>query len=403
MGTLFEQEFVKPGKFSVGGDQFTTLTSNDVRDYVKNTVSLLKAGNKIPVYFEHPDSADPAALPVSKAEEITRNGAGWLVDAKVNKDGGAVHVLEITDADAVKKLKDKTIKFTSPEFRRKEWQDGDGNKFDKFISHVALTPKPRNKRQGEIEEVPALQFSLGDYVEQFANDEDDYEEKSPENSEPSNPDLGIASAADQQLDALVQLLKELGIDLPADTTPESLIRDLLTAVKTVKMTTEKMNSKNNKNEGNGNADLIEKPIEDKGSMQFSLADVASDKFENKLLAKVIHRNHRELDDRLKAMVRSNKITPACAEALLGDNAAIQFSADGDELPKFTVSEMIEILDRTLANGATLDVRQFSAVTEEADIKENYRPAASNGEMSDEEAAELVTQQIKADPGRYVVK
>lgn len=438
---LFEQTFAKPGRVHLGEGVFANITEEFIRTRVNNTAKLLKDGNGAPVLLEHADAKTNEGLPRNKRQILAdriANGVGWLVDVKMKPTGEAVHVLDIKNEEIAKKLRTGEIKFTSPEYRSTPWSDGDGHTYQNYISHVALTHHPRVKAQSEIKEltldgIPALQFSLADYVEPLqmseqtaaekqtilrallkeityipdgieiseadfdldnlikvltglsevrkkaeaarqaaevaapsiamsADDEGDEEgKKKPAMKEggeekpkdpPANPDLPDADAGkeEQQLQALVTILAELGMALPADTTAETIVRDLLTAAKTLKA-----------------AKAIEKPaeqddnlspVEGRGPQQFSVADATSDKFTNKLLAKFIMQAHGGIKAKGDALVSAGKITPHVRDSILTP-AQLQFSTEGDLVPSFTADQVFDLLGG-LPTGLHLDMQLSNA-------------------------------------------
>ena len=329
-------------------------------------------------------------------------------------------------------IREKRIKFTSPELR-KTWRDGKGQTYKGVVSHMALTHKPRNTDQSEItEREHAMQFSLDDRADvdlpsgkptgkqikqalklallQFAEGDED-EDGVPDIIDvdtpdvpdvPDNPDVpNTDDVGQQQLEALITLLEGCGLVLPADTTIDTLVRDLLTAVKTKTANDETPETP----DADGVADdELEEPLEERGPMQFSLTDVNAKGFDQPLLAKVVAAGHAGLSARLDRMVRFNKITPALRDKLVGDESSIQFSDTGDEVPCFTVSQITALLDGSLGDGQQLDVSQLSAdAFEESADSGNYQTPIDggfDGELSPAEASALVDEQTKNSPDLY---
>jgi hypothetical protein len=141
------------------------VTADDIRAHVDGTNTLLADGWQPPVLFEHAEKGSQEGSPRKrddKASEV-KHGAGWLKSAKIGPNGEGIHVLEVTDPVAIKGLKNKSIKFTSPELRQKFL-----GRDLMHIAHVALTHKPRFTKQGPIEPIQlslageCLQFAMGD-------------------------------------------------------------------------------------------------------------------------------------------------------------------------------------------------------------------------------------------------
>jgi hypothetical protein len=376
MTAIFEQTFLKPGRYCVGRDEqgnkkFRDLTADDLREYVEGTKGVINAGYAPPVLLEHAPKGSPEGAPVNRRDEKAaevRNGVGFLQEAFIGGDGAALHKLEISDPQIAEKLKNKSIKFTSPELRDAPWTDGNGVTHTKFVSHIALTHKPRAVDQSPIEPVDAMQFSLDDWEPiQMATDEEeskapDTEVETPETpAEPENPDAPKETGDDQQFQALLEHLKEFGIDLVSDTTEETFKRDLLIACKTAKAARELAEADKAKDDAEEEDD--DSPaFEDKGqnnTMQFSIGDAEEGKIENKLLARVIKQEYGSLVAKLNGMVTDGKLTPAGRDQLLALDGATQFSADGDFLPRLTLPQVVQILDETVLPGTIIDTTQLS--------------------------------------------
>ena len=429
---LFEQEFLSPGVYHVGGGKFEVVTRDDIRNYVDETNRAIQNGNHVPVLLEHAEPGTDEGAPRDKRADGVKHGAGWLVDLKGNRKGNAVSILDVPNEEHATAIREKRIKFTSPELR-KTWRDGKGQTYKGVVSHMALTHKPRNTDQSEItEREHAMQFSLDDRADvdlpsgkptgkqikqalklallQFAEGDED-EDGVPDIIDvdtpdvpdvPDNPDVpNTDDVGQQQLEALITLLEGCGLVLPADTTIDTLVRDLLTAVKTKTANDETPETP----DADGVADdELEEPLEERGPMQFSLTDVNAKGFDQPLLAKVVAAGHAGLSARLDRMVRFNKITPALRDKLVGDESSIQFSDTGDEVPCFTVSQITALLDGSLGDGQQLDVSQLSAdAFEESADSGNYQTPIDggfDGELSPAEASALVDEQTKNSPDLY---
>jgi hypothetical protein len=411
MAQIVEQVGLAPGSYHAGG-KVTELTAAELREYIDGTNEMLAAGWNPPVLYEHADPKTDEGTPRDKRAENVKHGAGWLKGIRGGDGGSLIYQLEVTDEEAAKKLKDGSIKFTSPE-TRKQWTDGTGRIFKKIISHVALVHKPRNKDQGPIEFVEGVnQFSLEDVVEPMpkvvkapkpktakktprrvkvtqysAEDEtavvedteagDDTETPAGEAKEtPENPDMpkdgdGEGDRA-QQIEAILAHLEKLNVSLPADTNmaDDDKFRDrLLTALKTACAMAEKA-------EADAAADKAkEVPVpdpsaepetpqiaEEKGQaiQQYSLAEVEEPKFENRLLAKVIKGKHKDLIAKIDRMIDGDsKLSAHAKEKLLSIDGALQFSTEGEYVGAMTIEEVVDFLDEVLPPGLALQIDQFS--------------------------------------------
>lgn len=397
---VFEQEFLKPGKFEVAPGVRVTLTQGDIKNYVDGTREMIAAGYLPPVLFEHSAAGSADGSPRDRKASEVKHGSGWLKDVRINEQGGAVHVLEVNDSAAAEKLRNGSIKFTSPELRP-SFRDGSGREFRNVISHVALTHKPRFIKQGPITPIqlsldeagPSLggqpiQLSLEDYVDDEDKKPDSEAEATPPEAteaEPENKDIPAKdSEAEMQLQAVLAQLKDVAaIDLPADTTMETLVPYLLTALKTKAAHEAKAEADDaTENDDSGVTGVTE---EKPPLMQFSLDDALSGKLGSKLLAKVITQSHAGLMSRLDKLVDDARITPGLRDKL-GRREAMQFSADADELPGLTLGNVLDLLEEHTVPGQAWDASitsQFSA--EEPEI---------TGEMTPEQAKKIVDQQAK---------
>jgi len=423
----FKQVFFKPGRYHLGGGIYRDFTAADVAEHVRGAQAVLEAGHGIPILYEHaaPGSAEGSPVQLSATDpksrrdqlaEQVKHGAGWVKKVWLTKDGEAAHELEVTDPDAAKGLKNRSIKFTSPEFRA-AWTDGKGREFSKLVSHVALTHKPRNLDQSAIEEVvtgaaPAMQFSLADWA-QFSDemDEDkkpdelppeDKPEPNPEETpEDKNPDLDgdeeEESASDQQFAAVLQLLKDsFGVSLPDDCDQDCFVRDLLTSLKTAAAIKEQ-NEAEDATDDDKNPDDDNDLVEEKPPVQFSLSDVTEGKVASKLLAAVIKSNHATLEHRLETRLGEGTFPPSLVKAIRARAGAMQFSEEGDEFGAIKLTEVVDILDKGMPKGfykhfsEDLGQLQFSA----ENAPDELLSQGPNGDVSAEQAKKIVDAQAAA--------
>lgn len=409
----FSQTFLKPGRYQVGPDRFRDFTAEDLQLSIAETTRMIADGNAVPVIYEHPSPGSDAGAPrQSKADQV-RNGAGWLSKLAQGSDGSASHVLDITDSVAARKVAEGSIKFTSPEIRE-TFTDGKGRTYRNVFSHFALTHKPRMAGQEPLKQVAggvegALQFSLADAVQ--LSDEDDDEnplkKKNPEDEgdddapvvdgasdetpvespaaeaapevEAPNADMPPDANAGDMDKALVANLAELGAVLPDkfDLSSPNAKEVLLTALKTlVKAKQDSGAEKDNTVEGT-------ETVEQSAPMQFSLSDVDDPAFENKLLAKVVKRADADLRGRLESLSSSARISSKVKEDLLTMAGSVQFSADAEEVPGISLSQLVGVLEQlppgtVLGNVETLDHpggAQFSAESPAQETLETAKATA----------------------------
>lgn len=425
----FSQTFLKPGRYCVGKDAagkklFRDFSASELAEYTTGTTGMIQAGYKPAVFLEHKQANTAEGAPIqlsaqAEKELQLRNGVGWLDTAKVGDDGAALHTIDIRDEAIAGKIRDGSIKFTSPELRE-EWTDGSGKTHKKVIAHVALTHKPRAINQGEIQ--PAMQFSLADlhvsktkavqlgeppdFKEEKTEKKPDTTDENPEakpETKPQNPDLpaeDTPNADAQQFEALRVLAKEqLGLDFPADSDPTTIVRDLVLALKTMKAIKEKDAAE--EAEDNAKEDETTGAYEDSGvPMQFSLDESSKPKFHNKLLARLIKTEHAAISGRINKLVVNDQITPKLRDELIGNGGTLQFSTEGDVVTKFTLPQVLDLLERCTVEGQALDVSQLSAADEEAHPKgdDYFKPEGEAMTVAD--AEKLAADQAARHPGLF---
>lgn len=160
----FTQNAIRPGFYRIGGTM-REVTRDNIAAYCTGTRKALKAGLSIPILDAHDFSGDLSCGPT--ANKNATSGLGWVTGVIHHKDGSMSHKLDVTDPDAAQKIKNGSIRHTSPQFLE-DYTDGDGEHYGPIVRHVALTPTPRTKHQGPIvadsQPLNALSFSEDDYL-----------------------------------------------------------------------------------------------------------------------------------------------------------------------------------------------------------------------------------------------
>lgn len=358
----FKQQLaLKPGRYHVGNGQFKELTQDEIRAYVDNTKKLLAAGNAVSIQFAHPDPKSTDSLPRDKRASKVKNGVGWLDDIAIGSDGEMLYSFDVTDSDAAKKLKEGSIKFTSPHLANSEWTDGKGNKFEKFVAHVALTHTPRNTDQTAPEPEEALQFSLADYVDganQFGDDDKDGPPQADAEGGSESPSEGGEAdpAADanpyappddtggeqtQLLSGITQALARIGVIIPDDGNTD--VWKYLDRLSCCLNTYLAMEQKSEADAASEQEDE-EQVAEENPPMQFSLSDVEGGVVKNKPLGLWIKHQHQAAVAKLDGMVKEGRIPPVLRERLVDVTRDMQFSVEGEPLPSFSLPQLVAILD-----------------------------------------------------------
>lgn len=191
---------------------------------------MFARGHKVPIPYTHIE----AAVPVTKATKLSispKDLAGYAIDAAIQTDG-SLHYLcepatEDDDANFGTRIRDMSI-------RTKDWQDGDGEKYDDSIVHIAACTYPAAHGTSEFVPSEGLALSLSMAADGVY----------PGSSEAST---------DNSLESAVALMAEMGIELgDFITTPEEFITTLCIAVRAVNSATK---------QEEGEDDLTQRPGE----------------------------------------------------------------------------------------------------------------------------------------------
>jgi hypothetical protein len=156
------KEVIRTGKHvyldELGRPAVLDTTPQDIDHYLKNGTAMLAAGIPIPVPLEHQPSATPMNA-ADRAANLVRNNAGetkrFETDVIKTKDGDVhrlMSVLDIKDTGIAEKVKNGSVRWVSPWIS--SFTDGTGKQWDKVVSHVALTTRPRIHSQHAFESVP---------------------------------------------------------------------------------------------------------------------------------------------------------------------------------------------------------------------------------------------------------
>ncbi len=152
---LVEKEIIAPGTYWYL-DQNTKeprkfeATPAIVQHFHDTGKAMLSAGLSVPIPLEHQPEAKPQTA-AQKAAQQLRDHTGWMHDYKM-KGGALFGVLDIQDEEIAKKLP-RTIRYTSPYIG--SFTDGDGKNWHGVITHLALTSRPRIKRQEPFASIAA--------------------------------------------------------------------------------------------------------------------------------------------------------------------------------------------------------------------------------------------------------
>jgi hypothetical protein len=360
--TLLEQEFIKPGPYRIAGE-LREYSREDLKAYKDGTIAALAAGVPIPLLEAHAPAGVEEGYPASdKDKDSAFKGRGWLRDLKQKEDGTLVQVIEVTDPEARKGIKNGSIRFTSPEFRE-NYTDGKGRNFGRMIRHVALTAKPRNPDQGPFAVIAAatpfgecVQFSDDDFESSDKKKPDGGAEGTPDQSKvdkSDNPDMPPSKDAAMIEEAIKGNLAELGVKLPdglklgmSGEAANCLLAALMTACESNRKAEEEKQAKDDK--GSGNLEQDSTP----GGTQFSES-------EKKLIAerdaaKAALARHRRESQEARILAAFNFVPPAVKDKLTARMSATQFSEEGTEQPSMTLLEVATLVKDSLPKNLQFD-------------------------------------------------
>ena len=426
----YKQVFLRPGHYLVRGKK-RHFSASLLRKYRDGTNRLIRAGMQIPILKQHAKLGSPEGAPVPAGKASALDCLGWLKGVTQRSDGSLVNELDVTDPEADAAIKNKSVKFTSPEFND-AYVDSDGREFGHVIRHVALTPAPRTQKQGEFiacaEEGGGeiFQFSEDDYLgrdEEEANvafaefeklkektppeeegeaapakdqvdpppeefDDTPKADEQPTNDVETTPDE-VAAAGPDVAGLVAQVVDRLGVILPEGTDPNSPegFTLILTAV---------LNSTVAKEEANGGGGDVELEEEPSISGQFGEEDDPRLVAMSEEVAKLRQeRDARETEisrGRLAATLADKTIPPALAAKLRGLATSSQFSDDGTPEPQFTIPQVVDLVKATIPRACQLsedDTDEAEPENKEAHFSETGSP------FSEDEPAAPVKSRAEA--------
>jgi len=348
-------------------------TRERLQRYAENTNKAIQSGLAVPFLDKHADvDADPNSALATK---------GWVQRFSVTDDGWLAFDMEVTDPATGTAIENKSIRFTSPEFRD-GFVDGKGHAHGDIIRHVAATPTPRNPDQGAIMSLPAgvARFSLddlegedpkkkkkgdtdGDGVAE-GDGEGDPTSIDPPAAEPvaKNPDMPPNPDEASKMAALCAGFSQLGLELPSGFTfdSEGAIDILLTAVKTA-------------NKAKADTEVKEqddppKVNDAQGMTQFSEEEIAALPEAVRVRLKSLQEQavrfaeEKATHEREKAIaaVTATRLPPGLKATLIAKLQTVQFSESG-EVATLTVAEAAKLLSDGLPPSVQFDETEVKEV------------------------------------------
>ena len=394
----FTQNAIKPGFYRINGEM-REFTRDHIAAYCEGTRKALKAGLSIPILDAHDFSGDPSCGPTTNKNGTS--GLGWITGVIHHNDGSMSQKLDVTDPEAARKIKNGSIRHTSPQFLE-DFTDGDGVHYGPIVRHVALTPTPRTKHQGPIvpdnEPLTAISFSEDDYLGSTLQEAEtamaSFAENGPEKKPVETPTeppvenapepemvepVKDAMTEEAKVEALVSELQQLSGMTVADST--STVEVLTAVVNMLKARAIQ--------EAKEKEELAPQPQEEAPPLSFSeeqlavvdglTAKVARLEKVNAAKAAFVARGG------LVASLNSSGLPPKLTSDLVQMAEAVSFGEDGAEEPTLTLSQVAALVKRCLPQNLT----SFS----EANVKEEQHPDGAEFTGGDDETADEKHKEI----------
>lgn len=142
------KEVIRPGTYVYEDAQKRprrlVVTPEDVDHYYQTGCGMIAANLAIPVPVEHQGDAQPVSASEANADRL-KNNAGWI--RKFAVKGGVLFALaDITDPRVAQQITDGSVVDTSPQIEP-SFVDGKGRQWERAVTHLALTLRPRITEQ----------------------------------------------------------------------------------------------------------------------------------------------------------------------------------------------------------------------------------------------------------------
>ncbi len=147
---LIEKEVIAPGDYwyidqKTGVPRKLSVTSQHTKYWQEQGKSMLDTGLQVPVPYEHDFNVHPMS-----SKDALLNNAGDVKEYRLKDFDDPIRgkvkdalfsVVEVKDRRAREKIKDGSIRWTSPWIN--SFTDGNGKTWNNVITHLALTTRPR--------------------------------------------------------------------------------------------------------------------------------------------------------------------------------------------------------------------------------------------------------------------
>lgn len=390
----FTKEIVGPGKYratdpATGKRKDEVVTATRIKNWVDTFKRMKDAGIQIPAPFKHdltlaglnPDQVK-ALADDEKAKGSLRNGGFWE-ELFTNDQGKLCGIIDVPDslADTVGKTVKECSLLALPEY-----EDGSGNKWSDPILHVALVTHPVVTGQENFQPLVSethTAVAMSQFIEPVSMD--------------TGPDNGtVLQATPAYLSQAVEVLNQLGIPLPSDTTVDNVLERIAVSGGAILTERTKKNEGGIPHEGH--------IIQTHGATVMSVDPNSPEgKFRMKLKKK-------ELEDRITKGLTEGRysieyVNEVLTPMLSGCVMSLDLDAEGNLGPT-SLDPVLEALERLPVNGALTGTLvkngQKVVKTEAGAFAVEQPPKDESVPLTEEDAAEI-NERINQNIGRPTKK
>lgn len=361
-----KKALLRVGKYQ-SPDGTIDVTPERLKHWQSTFRRMSKENIGIPMGWDHSD--DPAqTVPVafSSTKDKKRsaaNAVGWLDDFKLTPDGKAAELtFDIADEKAADKA-EKNVVEVSP-IIYPNWTDGKGRAWSDCITHVDLVNHPVDAGQTPFTKAdqPAIACSIRMGLDvgkpqlyRMADDEDgkagddkgdgastQAQTTTDADENPDMPKNGEAGEDEKRLESILAHLALLTepVVLPSDTDGSNFLERLQVALMTAKAAKDAAAAKKAEEDESNKEDDDDMSKATESQPQFAAMSLYTER---------LHR--RELTNRLDALLRSGRCTPAEAKAQTEALAAVKLSLNAQGEPEKSASELWLESRESLPSGA----------------------------------------------------
>jgi len=422
---FFDKQILKPGTYNVpapdGTMQKVHLSAERFKRWVDNFKKMAAAGLNIPAPWRHDEKAIPLRLSADQGDTDAFQNGGFWRDLWVDNNGTLHGRVEVPDEETAKQKIGKTVREVSPLVKGK-WADGAGNEYEDAITHIALVTHPVAQAQENFTPIAAsLAFSHSQLLvadEELVPPELQFQvvqEPATEMPEPT-------SASNATVQDAVGVLRELGLNLPDDTTPENILERIVTAGLALRSERERSPDTNappvGATEPRGPITMSQQnqtvpspsssagpnaqaapPTSPPATVALSQEHQAALNFASKV-------GRQMYIDRIDKLVNSGRITPDYANKTLSpylSDLRLSFDADGNpmsgELDKLLLAlealPQNQVIGGSVVSGIRSNGQQmFSLATQPTEVPNEHLWRDNTAEPSEDEAIDIVNQQFQ---------